>query len=229
MNIPRLPHIASAVAATLALAAAAPANGNHAINQVLDVDTSVLKALHLSSGPSATAFDAQITFSSNFAFDFNPRDGIQSGTYDFTAVAVHELGHALGFVSGIDFFGHPNGPGAALFDDLNLDDFAVGSTLDLFRYGNGFNPDGSRQLQWSPDRSAFFSVDGGATVFNLSNDAQQAAYFARGQFNGDGFQASAGLVLLGSTARRRRRRQVFLTRDTAASTLGFPSLAASRQ
>lgn len=168
-------------------------NGNNAINQTLDVNTSVLKALHLNTGQPASAFDAQITFSSNFAFDFNPSNGISTGQYDFTAVAVHELGHALGFVSGtdgIDYFGHPNGPGAALFDDQNLDDYAVGSTLDLFRYGNGFNPDGTRQLQWSPDRSAFFSIDGGATVFNIASGAQQAAYFATGAFNGDGFQAS---------------------------------------
>ena len=168
-------------------------NGNNAINQTLDVNTSVLKALHLNTGQPANAYDAQITFNSNFGFDYNPSNGINTGQYDFTAVAVHELGHALGFVSGtdgIDYFGHPNGPGAAQFDDQNLDEYTVGSTLDLFRYGNGFNPDGSRQLQWSPDRDAFFSVDGGATVFNLGNSAQQAAYFATGAFNGDGFQAS---------------------------------------
>jgi hypothetical protein len=80
-------------------------NGSNGINQYLDVNTAVLKAMGMSatydSSYAARKTDASITFSSNFAFDFNPTDGIASGKYDFTAVAVHELGHALGFVSGV--------------------------------------------------------------------------------------------------------------------------------
>ena len=43
-----------------------------------------------------------MTFSSNFAFDFDPTDGISDDTFDFIGVAIHEIGHALGFVSGVD-------------------------------------------------------------------------------------------------------------------------------
>ncbi|HEX8297756.1 MAG TPA: NF038122 family metalloprotease [Rubricoccaceae bacterium] len=44
---------------------------------------------------------ANIGFNSAFAYDFNPRDGISAGQTDFEAVAVHEIGHALGFTSAI--------------------------------------------------------------------------------------------------------------------------------
>jgi hypothetical protein len=110
---------------------------------------------------------------------------------------VHELGHALGFVSGTDTFdiiGHPNGPLAAAFDagvfgSPNIEDFSVGSTLDLYRYGNSFNADGTRQLQWGANKTAFFSIDG-QHVFNLPDTAQEAAFFSTGEYNGDGSQAS---------------------------------------
>jgi hypothetical protein len=40
-----------------------------------------------------------IGFNSNFAFDFDPSDGIDADKTDFDAVAVHEIGHLLGFTS----------------------------------------------------------------------------------------------------------------------------------
>jgi hypothetical protein len=40
-----------------------------------------------------------IGFNSDFSFDFDPSDGINANRTDFDAVAVHEIGHALGFDS----------------------------------------------------------------------------------------------------------------------------------
>jgi hypothetical protein len=40
-----------------------------------------------------------IGFNSNFAFDFDPSNGIDADKIDFDAVATHEIGHALGFTS----------------------------------------------------------------------------------------------------------------------------------
>lgn len=41
----------------------------------------------------------EVAFNSNYKFDFNPDDGIDPDKIDFEAVAVHEIGHVLGFIS----------------------------------------------------------------------------------------------------------------------------------
>ncbi len=46
--------------------------------------------------------DATIRFNSNFAFDYDNSDGVSSGFFDFESVALHEIGHALGFMSSVD-------------------------------------------------------------------------------------------------------------------------------
>ncbi len=59
------------------------------------------KALGLSD-PNGAAADADITFSDAFTYDFDRSDGINAGAIDFEAVATHEIGHALGFLSVVD-------------------------------------------------------------------------------------------------------------------------------
>ena len=131
------------------------------------------RALGLFAAADATV-DASITFSSNFAFDFNPADGISAGQYDFIGVAAHELGHALGFVSGVDDIDFANGsnPGG---------DFSS-NVLDLFRYSDLSRSIGLGVSDYSADgRNKYFSLDGGATAI---------ASFATGVTFGDGRQAS---------------------------------------
>lgn len=45
---------------------------------------------------------ATITVNSNFAYDYNPADGITAGQVCFQSALAHELTHALGFVSDAD-------------------------------------------------------------------------------------------------------------------------------
>ena len=153
-------------------------------NSVIGLTTANAKALGYDS--QGTGIDARISFSSDFGFDFNPRNGITAGDYDFYAVAIHEFGHALGFVSGVDdydYLGSPNGPlanedlGGFLGKDYAANDDWFGEALDLFRY----SADG--KLDWTTNTASYFSADGGATAY-------QNGLFSTGTYNGDGWQAS---------------------------------------
>jgi len=133
-------------------------NGKTA-SKVLYANSSVVKALG-GSVANPNDFDGNVTFSSNFSFDFNPSNGITAGEMDFIGVAIHEIGHALGFVSGVDlldYYSFPNGPGkGSLGYDLN--DTSVFSALDMFRYS------APGQIDVTVGGTKYFSIDGGTTA-----------------------------------------------------------------
>ena len=162
-------------------------NNATANNTTLDVNRANAKALGLLA-PS-TSEDALIEFSSNFSWDFDRSNGISAGSYDFIGVAAHEIGHALGFVSGVDivdYYSGPNGP--ARNSDLNggtagigtLDGFRIFSVLDLYRYSTEAISTGGDVLDLAYGSTPFFSIDG----------ATNLATFSTGAYNGDGRQAS---------------------------------------
>jgi hypothetical protein len=132
------------------------------------------------SSPPANATpgaDASITFSSSFQFDFDPTDGIDSTKFDFIGVATHEIGHVLGFTSGVDTLDINTPPVGRLFPD---DAFVSVNSLDLFRYSAASKA--LNAIDWTADtRSKYFSLDRGIT--NLGN-------LATGVNFGDGQQAS---------------------------------------
>jgi hypothetical protein len=90
-------------------------------------------------------------------WDFDRSDGITPGTIDFAGIVAHEIGHALGFSSGVDvldrFFVNP------LEDQLTWV-----NTLDLFRFSEESLQFGQGVIDWTVGNvEKFFSIDGGAT------------------------------------------------------------------
>lgn len=155
------------------------ANGSNN-NVFLDVNRANLKALGLLNDDLMR--DAVIKFSNLFTFDFDPSNGITAGAIDFVGVAAHEIGHALGFVSGVDAVDYytGNGPGRNLNVDLNR--YAVHSVLDLYRYSTAsLSLGGAGTRDFATGGTSYFSLNGGAT--NLGT-------FSTGAYNGDGRQAS---------------------------------------
>jgi hypothetical protein len=89
---------------------------------------------------TGTGIDGYIGFGSSYSFDFNRTDGISSGAYDFTGVALHEISHVLGRVSGLG----SSTPINAL-------------PIDAFRYAAPGTP------SFNYSTAAYFSIDGGTT------------------------------------------------------------------
>ena len=107
------------------------ANGN-ANNTTINMTYANAKALGLLPANNA-AQDATITFSSNFTWDFNPNDGITAGAFDFVGVATHEIGHSLGFISGVDILDINSPSGTTYYPD---NAFTYVAPMDLYRFSS---------------------------------------------------------------------------------------------
>lgn len=131
--------------------------------------------------------DGFIQFNSSFAFDFDRSNGITSGQFDFIGIAAHEIGHTLGFVSGVDTL--DSSPGFA------EDAYTVVTTLDLFRTSTASAALGAID----------FTASNTAKVFSLTGAASGTLLFSNGISFGDGRQAShwkdgLGLGMMDPTA-----------------------------
>ncbi len=114
-----------------------------------------------------------IGFNSNFTFDLDPSNGITAGQTDFDAVAVHEMGHALGFVSRVGGTTY-----AYTWDIFRFRPGAVKDNLTFLEAERiltpGPNPTGGDHVFWDGSREWELST---ATGAREGGDGQQASHW----------------------------------------------------
>lgn len=146
---------------------------------VVDVNVATYNAGIGSTGGTA----ASMSISTNFSWDYDPSNGVSSGTYCFRSVLAHEVGHALGFVSAAD-----NTSGGQM------------ELLDIYRFqrtdgGGDYNPDDvtdfetqARLVDYNTPNNdhsmAFYLSDGTEVEYQMSDgDPYQASHFGQGAVN----------------------------------------------
>lgn len=145
------------------------------------------KALNISTSDDGQSLDGFIVLRDDMGdslqWDYNfTRVGDQpKRTIDALSVAMHEIGHVLGFTSGLDLATISSSQAAAEENSDRLSDTTI---LDLFRHSDRSTP-GVNGIDLGVGANASFSIDGGQT---------QLASFARGSVDlglgTDGYQAS---------------------------------------
>lgn len=147
-------------------------NNGSANNTNVTLNLANARALGLWAS-SDNNIDVDITFSSSFSWDFDPTNGITGGQFDLVGVAAHEIGHGMGFVSGVDSLANSNGGSSE--NNFRL------RPLDFFRYQN-INGNNVRAFT-AGSANKNFSIDGGVTMgalFSNGNPENQASHWRDG-------------------------------------------------
>ncbi|MDJ0697671.1 NF038122 family metalloprotease [Mastigocoleus sp. MO_188.B34] len=115
----------------------------------------------------------------------DPNAEVASNKFDFLSVALHEIGHALGVVSGVDAFNSLKMQAETNSTTLLEEDIALVSSMDLLRFSEESKQNGV--FDWSSSGQTFLSIDGGQTKladFADGNSYQTSHWSENGGING---------------------------------------------
>ncbi|RMF20436.1 MAG: hypothetical protein D6756_14255, partial [Cyanobacteria bacterium J083] len=146
------------------------------------------KALGLiTAGKKSEVLDGYILMNSlnnysniNWNYDFDRQKNNEPNSIDFLSTALHEIGHALGFVSGVDSAKVRDNNATT---EENIERLIRNSPLDLYRQGTNTLNGNVSNLGVGAD--TFFSIDGTKTIAQVSTGTQDFI-----SNSADGFQAS---------------------------------------
>ena len=153
-------------------------NGSH---HKLDAKISLSNSMLSANGDIISHDDwlnqnPQGNFLQDTIWDFSRVDNINakvaSHKFDFLSVALHEIGHALGVVSGVDALSSLKIQTEANNETLLEKDTALVSPMDLMR----FSEESAQKsvFDWSSSGNTFLSIDGGKT--KLADFADGVSY-----------------------------------------------------
>jgi hypothetical protein len=165
----------------------------------------IRKVLGFDDPQDISRTDATIVFNTDFDFDLDNSDGVTPGSIDLESVMVHEIGHAMGFTSGVDsqfvrvtldmfrfgIDGASNDPqtlsdisDASLPRELRIGVEAgldtVGAVVgyeEVFRFSTGVNGDGRQAGHWKADELLNIPVPIGVMDPSVPLDALAPGYF----------------------------------------------------
>ena len=155
-------------------------------NDDIALTTANAKALDLDNPQATVDLDGFILMSDlaqynvDWNYDYGRVSTPSSDSLDFLSVAMHEIGHILGFVSSADSARVPDWQADSETNQSRLD----GTTpLDLFRYSH-----------WSRQYNSVDLAAGVQTYLSVDSGQSAIGYFARGKVDlglgSDGFQTS---------------------------------------
>lgn len=182
----------------------------------LNMTRAVAKSAGMSLTDGNTALDGYILFSNlanatangqavRWSYDYTRSSTQTTNTLDFLSTAIHEIGHVLGFVSGVDQPGllgmrtdlsRTTGSSTQAYKDGMRDRLQYTNPLDLFRYSGSGRRDMSYGKTWDDTggtgddagvtgyESQYFSLDSGKSVITKFASGIDTSNY------GDGYQSS---------------------------------------